>query len=251
MIREITYDIYTILWQDWISFKKSFLKFLLSRMITPILYIVAFGFGLGKNVNLGTVNYLEFIIPGMIALNSMNIAYNTVAHPLAISRIYYKTLENFLIAPINPRAIIIGKILTGVFRAILSSSIILLIAFVLDLKLIFGIGFFAVLLLNSAVFAAIGLVVGLRVMSSEELNNFSSYILMPMSFLCGTFFSTEVFPAYIKNLVGILPLTPAANLLRALAQGESYDYKFICILIIYLLITSVYAHKLLLKKSRE
>ena len=107
------------------------------------------------------------------------------------------------------------------------------------------------LLLNSAVFAAIGLVVGLRVMSSEELNNFSSYILMPMSFLCGTFFSTEVFPAYIKNLVGILPLTPAANLLRALAQGESYDYKFICILIIYLLITSVYAHKLLLKKSRE
>ena len=47
MIREITYDIYTILWQDWISFKKSFLKFLLSRMITPILYIVAFGFGKG------------------------------------------------------------------------------------------------------------------------------------------------------------------------------------------------------------
>ena len=251
MIKEFIYDVNTILWQDWISFRKNILKFLLSRMITPILYIIAFGFGLGKNVNIGSGNYLEFIIPGMIALNSMNIAYNTVAYPLAISRIYYKTLENLIIAPINPMAIIIGKILTGIFRAILSSMIIVGIAFVLDLNLIFNGTFLAILILSAAMFSAIGLVVGLKVTNSEELNNFSTYVLLPMSFLCGTFFSADVFPVFLRNIIQLLPLTPAANLLRALTQGKAVDSYFIIELIGYLAIFSGYSYYLLIRKSKE
>lgn len=57
-------------------------------MITPFLYIFAFGIGLGKNVSVDGGSYLNFLIPGMIALNSMNISFNTIAAPLNMSRIY-------------------------------------------------------------------------------------------------------------------------------------------------------------------
>ena len=56
-------------------------------MITPFLYIFAFGIGLGRNVSVDGGSYLSFLIPGMIALNSMNISFNTIAAPLNMSRI--------------------------------------------------------------------------------------------------------------------------------------------------------------------
>ena len=71
MISNFCYDVYTVFWRDWVVFKKIFFKFLCSRMITPFLYIFAFGIGLGRNVSVDGGSYLSFLIPGMIALNSM------------------------------------------------------------------------------------------------------------------------------------------------------------------------------------
>lgn len=65
-------------------------------MITPFLYIFAFGIGLGRNVSVDGGSYLSFLIPGMVALNSMNISFNTIAAPLNMSRIYHHTLETYL-----------------------------------------------------------------------------------------------------------------------------------------------------------
>jgi ABC-2 type transport system permease protein len=74
MISNFCYDVYTVFWRDWVVFKKIFFKFLCSRMITPFLYIFAFGIGLGRNVSVDGGSYLSFLIPGMVALNSMNIS---------------------------------------------------------------------------------------------------------------------------------------------------------------------------------
>ena len=76
------YDIYTVYWRDWVVFTRTYKKFLLSRMVTPLLYILAFGIGLGRNISVDGGSYLSFIIPGMIAMNSMNISFNSVASPL-------------------------------------------------------------------------------------------------------------------------------------------------------------------------
>ena len=55
MISNFCYDVYTVFWRDWVVFKKIFFKFLCSRMITPFLYIFAFGIGLGRNVSVDGV----------------------------------------------------------------------------------------------------------------------------------------------------------------------------------------------------
>ena len=142
MISNFCYDVYTVFWRDWVVFKKIFFKFLCSRMITPFLYIFAFGIGLGRNVSVDGGSYLSFLIPGMIALNSMNISFYTIAAPLNMSRIYHHTLETYLISPISGAAFVFGKVLSGTVRGLISSVIIVLIAELLGVHLYFGGWFF-------------------------------------------------------------------------------------------------------------
>ena len=80
------YDIYTVYWRDWVVFTRTYKKFLLSRMVTPLLYILAFGIGLGRNISVDGGSYLSFIIPGMIAMNSMNMVTKNEKRPLFSAR---------------------------------------------------------------------------------------------------------------------------------------------------------------------
>lgn len=106
------YDIWTVFWRDWVVLKHRMIKFILSRMVAPILYMVAFGWGLGRSINTGTGSYLDFLVPGILALNSMNIAFNSLT-PVHAERIYHKSLEEYLVSPIRPIAFVAGKILAG------------------------------------------------------------------------------------------------------------------------------------------
>lgn len=113
-------DIATVFWRDWIVLRHRLLKFILSRMVAPVLYMVAFGWGLARSVNTGGGSYLDFIVPGILALNSMNIAFNSLT-PLCTERVYHKSLEEYLLAPISASGFIIGKILAAVLRGLISS----------------------------------------------------------------------------------------------------------------------------------
>ena len=69
------FDVSTVMWRDWTVLKRRLKKFIFSRLVTPILYLVAFGWGLGRSINLDGGNYLDFIVPVIIALNTMNVSY--------------------------------------------------------------------------------------------------------------------------------------------------------------------------------
>ena len=96
-------------------------------MVAPILYMVAFGWGLGRAINTGTGgSYLDFLVPGILALNSMNIAFNSLT-PVHAEKVYHKSLEEYFIAPIKPLAFVAGKVLAAVLRGMISSAIIIIL----------------------------------------------------------------------------------------------------------------------------
>ncbi len=233
-------DIWTVFWRDWIVLKRRLSRYILSRMITPMLYLVAFGWGLGRGMQTAQGNYLDFIVPGVIALNSMTISFNAVGTPMNMSRLYHKTLEEYLVAPIGAASIVIGKILSGVLRGLISSVVIILLAYAFGARFSVTAGFCLALVLNCAVFAALGLVAAMLMDSHEEMGNFNTYVLTPMSFLCATFFVPDHLPALLRHVIEILPLTHASYALRAAGQGggapwlsiglmTSYVAAFICI----------------------
>ena len=76
--------------------------------------------------------------------------------------------------------------------------------------------------MNCMIFAEIGFLAAMYISTYEEMSQVNLYILLPMSFLCGTFFSTAALPDAVRWLVEILPLTHTSHLLRSLGgTGEA------------------------------
>lgn len=230
------YDIYTVFWRDWVVLDRRLGKFILSRMVTPVLYLVAFGWGLGRGMQMNGGSYLDFIVPGIMAMNAMNISFNSVASPLNMARLYHRTFEEYLIAPIGAISFVIGKILAGSLRGLLSCVIIFLLAHLFGATLHLSITFILVLALISLLFGAMGLIAAMVINSHEDMGNFSTYFLLPMSFLCATFFSIDALPSVLRLVIEILPLTHATYALRTLGAGGEIPWMSVIVLAGYTVI---------------
>jgi ABC-type multidrug transport system permease subunit len=232
------YDIMTVFWRDWLVLKRRLGKFLLSRMVAPMLYLVAFGWGLGRSIPTTTTggSYLDFLVPGILALNSMNISFNSVGPSLHTARMYHKSLEEYLVAPIKPLAFIIGKIAAGTLRGIVSSLIIIAMAYAFGANFHINTLFFSVVAVNCIIFSALGFITAMSINSHEDMGSVNTYLLLPMSFLCGTFFSPDKLPVFFKFMIEILPLTHTSTLLRSIGTGNEVSMASLAILLIYVVI---------------
>ena len=228
-------DIWTVFWRDFIVLKRRMTQFILSRMVAPMLYLVAFGWGLGRSIEVNSGSYLDFLVPGIMALNSMNISFNSIT-PVHAERIYHKSLEEYIIAPIWPDAFVIGKVLAAVLRGLISSAIIVLLAMAFGAHLTLTPLFIIVLILNCIIFAEIGFLAAMKINTYEEMGQVNTYILLPMSFLCGTFFSTHALPDLLRYFIEILPLTHTSYLLRGLGTGSEISLLSLLVLVIYALL---------------
>ena len=228
------YDIWTVFWRDWLVLQRRIGRFILSRMVSPVLYLVAFGWGLGRSIQTNQGSYLDFIVPGIIALNSMNISFISVGSPLNMSRLYHKTLEEYLIAPISSLSFVIGKVLAGALRGLISSVLIIALAYIFGAHLTINGWFLLALTLNCLVFASMALVAAMTMNSHEDMANFNTYVLLPMSFLCATFFIPDHLPSILSWIIQLLPLTHASLALRALATGGAVPMHSLLAMISYI-----------------
>ena len=141
------------------------------------------------------VDYLTFMIPGLMSLTSMSQAWS-IGMDINIARFYWMTFEEFQTAPLHHFAITLGEVLAGMVRGLLGAAIIALLALVgrgPDRPRArcccspFG--------LNTFVFAAASVVGAMKVKSHADQSSLNSFIITPMTFLCGTFFSLEACPS--------------------------------------------------------
>ena len=214
-------DIWTVFWRDWVVLRRRLTKYVLSRMVSPLMFLIAFGWGLGRSIDVGTGSYLDFLVPGLLAMNSMNISFMSII-PVHSERVYHKSLEEYLIAPIRPNAFVIGKIAGAVLRGMISSAIIIALSYLFGAHFAITPLFLFVLALNCMIFAEIGFLAAMYISSYEEMSQVNLYVLLPMSFLCGTFFATAALPDPMRYFVELLPLTHTSHLLRSLGgPGEA------------------------------
>ena len=85
-----------VLWDEWILFKNTFFKITISALISPIMYIIAFGYGVTGGTSLSGVSYLKFLLPGIIALTTMNGSYKAISVKLITNRVYDQTFEQYM-----------------------------------------------------------------------------------------------------------------------------------------------------------
>lgn len=223
-------DTYTVLWREMLLLRKKFLGFFAGSMVSPLLYLMSFGWGLGKNIRFGGVSYLDFVVPGIVALSAMNGSYNATGTSLNISRLYYRTFEELLVAPISTWSLVLGSILAGSLRGLFSSVVILVFAYLFGAHLHYSLWFFVALLLTCCLFSALGLVAAMVVNSHEDMARFGTFVILPMTFLCGTFFRVDKYPPFVAAFIKILPLTHSSLALRDLALNTGFPLLSLVVL---------------------
>ncbi|MCA1904880.1 MAG: ABC transporter permease [Cyanobacteria bacterium M5B4] len=230
---QILQDSLTIWWGDWLDLRVRLPQVIASGLISPIIYILAFGFGLGSTIDVKVPggDYLSFILPGMIALSSMTISFGGTTFSVCGDRLYSKTFEELLIAPVHPLSLYLGKMLAGVTRGGITACALIVVSLIVSGNWYFLQPLFLVILLgNSMVFAGLGVIVGLKVRSLEAVGLYNNFLIVPMSFLGGTFFEPSQLPAILKPVVYLLPLTYASIGLRSVLEGRVPPwYSFVVI----------------------
>lgn len=239
--------IVTVLWEKWTEFKRDFYKITLSAMISPLLYLIVFGMGI-KTTSHGEP-YINFLIPGLVAMSTMTGSFGAVAQNMSVQRLYEKALDQIMVSPTPLWQFITGQIIGGSLRGIYSAAMILLLTFPLKTGLVWNGWSLLVMFLNGTVFATIALTLSFMAKSYTDAPRYTSFIIMPMSFLCNTFFSTDDMPNGFRQFVSVLPLSKASEMLRSISRGEGFDVWGIVILVIYLVVFSLISMNFIYKKK--
>jgi ABC-2 type transport system permease protein len=208
---------YPVFLKEMLHFKRKLLRmgYIFSAMMAPIIYLITFGVGLGRTVRLSEgTDYLTFLLPGLVAMSSMNNSYSWVASSLNLSRIYFKTFQVYIQSPVKPFSIMIGEVLAGMVKGLFASLLIIVVGFVVPSKFSINLIFVVTLLLNCFMFASLGVITGMITKSHEDTATYSNFFIMPMAFFSGTFFSIDRIPAIFKPMIYIMPLTHTNILIR-------------------------------------
>lgn len=226
--------IVTILWEKWREFIRDFSRITLAAMVAPLMYLIVFGWGIRTTMN--GQPYLYFLIPGVVSLTTMNGSFNAIAQNLNVQRLYEKAFDQVIISPTPLWQFIAGQIIAGGLRGLYAGGIILLLVLPIGTGLIFSPLSIFILFLNGAVFSSIGVVVSFLARNHADVPRFSNYFIMPMAYLCNTFFSTDNIPHGVREFIAALPLSQTSRMVRSISAGEAADLRGILILLAYLVV---------------
>jgi ABC-type polysaccharide/polyol phosphate export permease len=224
--------IVTVLWEKWREFRRDFKRITLAAMIAPLMYLIVFGWGIRTTMH--GQPYLYFLIPGVVSLTTMNASFNAVAQNLNVQRLYEKAFDQVMISPTPLWQFIVGQIIAGALRGMYAAAIILLLVSPIRTGLVFNPLSVLILFLNGAVFAAFGVVVSFLAKNHADVPRFSNYFIMPMSYLCNTFFSYDQIPHGIREVIAALPLSQTSAMVRAIATRGAVNLWGIAVLAGYL-----------------
>ena len=132
-----------------------------------------------------------------------------------------------------------NSVIGGSLRGLYAGFVILILTAPIRTGLIFNGLTVLIMFLNGTVFATIALVLSFLAKSYTDAPRFTSYIIMPMSFLCNPFVSTDQMPGAFRYIVGALPLSQASRMIRSISHGENPGRTGYGILLIYLAVFSL------------
>jgi len=184
-------------------------------IMSPLLYLIAFGYGLRTGTTEIGVSYVAFVIPGIIALSSLSSSFASTSTRMNVQRLYYKSFDEMMMCPVSMPAIVLGKCMLGLIRGLLGCFLMYALGLFLadDLQLT-PLAVISIVLC-CMVFSLLGMLAALLAKSHQSMATFSSLIILPMTFLCGTFFSVDSLDKIFQVILYCLPLTHASNCVRA------------------------------------
>ena len=201
-------------------YQKTWLVNFLPPVSEPIIYLVAFGYGLTPlvgDVSYGdrSVGYLQFIAPGMIAIGVLFQSFFEGAYGSFIRLNFQKTWQALLTAPLSFTEVFLGDWLWAATRGTIAGLMTGVVAMLWGLYSGWHLVVSSLLIfLGSLLFAAAGLFVAGTVRTIDQINVPIFLFVVPMFTLCGTYFPRTTLPPFLERIADFLPLAAFIDLLR-------------------------------------
>ncbi len=213
--------IYTI----WLRETKRYVRYksrILTSVVTPLLWLIIFGTGLGSAIRFGGSGvYQQFIFPGIIAQTILFTAiFSGVS--VIIDR-QYGFLKEILVAPITRPSVVLGKAMGITTASLIQGVILLLLSFIVGIYMTIPVFLMSTVLIIiiSVGLSGLGLMIASFTDSMEGFNLIMSFIVLPMFLLSGALFPISGLPEWLKFAVYLNPLTYGVDALRNVILNTS------------------------------
>lgn len=201
---------YTMIRKDVVRMFRIWVQTFLPSVITSVLYFLVFGTVLGSRIgDMQGVDYMTFVIPGLVMLAIVTTSYANTSFTFFSSKFFARNIEEILVSPTPPWVMIAGFVGGGVVRGILTGTLVLLVSIFftgLHLSVHNLLIIFAFAVLTSFVFALAGLVNGIYAKSIDGINIVPTFVLTPLVYLGGVFYSVHTLPDWWQAITYANPL---------------------------------------------
>ena len=243
---------YHVAWSDLMFMKHNFLNIMVSSIMSPILYLIAFGYGLRSGVTDIGVPYVAFVIPGIAALSSLSSSFSSTSARINVQRLYYRSFDEMMMCPLSIPSIILGKSMLGLVRGLFSSFLIYVIGYLLQPGYLVLSPLLVVSVVASCmVFSMLGVMAAMLTNSHSGMATLNSLIILPMTFLCGTFFSVSSLNPVFQAVLYCMPLTHSSSIIRAAALPDYLSYPWVSLVVLLAFGIAIFAIDYYLIKTRR
>ena len=192
---------------------------IVSSIVQPLMWLFLFGSGIGASLSVGSVNYRDYIYPGVL---TMSVIFGSVFFGLYI--IWDRKLDVLkavLVAPVTRISIFLGKVLGGCTDVLLQVAILFAFSFLFPSVNPWGIPpALLILFITSVALVSLGLALGSLLESLEGFQVISAFLIFPLFFLSGALFPVdERLPSWLHGLVKINPLSYTVDGVRGALLG--------------------------------
>ena len=186
---------YTLFWKELLRFYKVMLQTVIAPVITTLLYLLVFSHALGRHVVVyGQIEYTAFLIPGLIMMTIIQNAFANTSSSLIQSKVA-GNIVFMLLAPLSYLELYLAFVCAAMVRGLTVGLGVYLCAlpFVsLPLHSVTAVILFA--LVGSALLATLGMIAGIWAEKFDQLAGFQNFVVMPLIFLSGVFYSIHSLP---------------------------------------------------------
>lgn len=228
MYKIYTFAFFTLVKKEVRRFLRIWLQTIFPPLITLSLYFLIFGNLIGARIGtMEGVSYIEFIVPGLVMMSIINNSFaNVVASFFSVR--FHGSVDEMLVAPIPNWIILSGFIAGGIIRGLVAGVLAIGVAMFftkVSLNSIFLM--FLVAFLAASLFSLAGFINGLFANSFDDISVFPTFVLTPLIYLGGVFYSVEILPEFWQSVSYINPIFYIIDAFRQAVLGTGSTSLFV------------------------
>jgi ABC-2 type transport system permease protein len=239
---------WTLYRKEVLRFARVWLQTVAAPLVTTLLYLLVFGHALGGHIHMQHgVSYIAFIVPGLMMMSVLQNAFANSSSSLIQAKVTGNIIF-LLLSPLRPTEIFVAMTAASITRGIVVGLAILLLASLfLHLPLQHPLWILVFTILGAGGMGALGIVAGLWAEKFDQIAGFQNFLIMPLTFLAGVFYSVQSLPGIWRQLSMINPFFYTVDGFRYGFFGNADVSIWICLAVAcaFFLLSSAAAWRLL------